>query len=380
MDIKIGAVVFLSLIGSVAARRAVFIEPFTNLGISATSKHEFFDLLIPNMHDRAHQALFNEVGEVLKEKDDAVCIALSNVIYKNKSASDELSTFWAPRASLLLFDDTVDETLFPAPLSPEYFKKPMSGDVLVVTMPFHDRVTKKIYSAGTRFTRSHKDTDKFYGITLYHAKHKKKVLSRVPKEHAHIEVVVSCENAQKELVKLLYSWANLSHDVVPYVWGGSSFIYTQKAGKFSVDQHARVTYNGATPATGYDCSELILRAAQICGIPYFCKVTFVIPEHLRLLRTSDDLVEGDILWNPGHVMVVGNIERNEIVESRGYNTGYGKVQVIELNKLFPEIATYDDLKKKYFNKEPFKLVRKDGSFYQNITDFRIFKLASLWGK
>jgi len=366
--------VFLLLLYSfvIECKKAVFIEPFTDLGINMVCKDPFFDSLTPNTRPRAHQALFNEICEVLEEKGDAVRVVLPNIVYKEKS-KNEPSDFWAPRSAFISFDDLaykIESSVFPNHGAKD-------GSTIVLTMPFYDKITKKTYSAGTRFVRTHKDTPKFYGVILYDVARKKKVQSRVAKQQARIETNVCLKDAQKEFVKLLYVWATMPK-VIPYVWGGSSFIYTQKDGDYTIDKNLRITYNNNLPITGYDCSELVLRAAQICGLPYFCKVTFLMPEHLRTVQADEELAEGDLLWYPGHVMVVGSIERNELIESRGYSTGYGKVHAIELNKLFPEIKNYDELKKKCFNKEPITLVNKDGSFHKNITDFRIFKLSSAW--
>lgn len=356
-----------------AQKRAVFIKPVTDLCTRQICNDTAFASLDMVSCHRSHQALFNEVCYVLAEKKDAIQILLPNVIYTKKPG--EQSTFWAPRSALLLINHKYAH-VFPAPIS---ITTVIGKNTLVLVMPFEDPVTKKTYSAGTRFVRhAHKDTKKNYGIKLYNAQHKKVALTRVPKNIARIESSISPEQAQRDFVQLLYSWAQLKQGVIPYVWGGSSFIYTQQDGTFFADEHSNVYYENRLPAFGYDCSELILRAAQISGIPYFCKVTAVIPEYLKELRKGEKLSEGDLLWHSGHVMVVGNIQRNELVESRGYITKYGKVQVIELNKIFEGVNTYDDLLQKYYTKTPLKLLYQDGTLYKLVTDFKIFKLSSVW--
>lgn len=364
----------------ICARYAVFINPVTDLCISAVCvEPQPFTGPIESCK-RAHQALFNEVAEVLEDKGENVRIALGNVIYGIKKNDDEnMSAFMVPRKALL-FVDAIDTALFPPRLNEEYLKNlPQEGTVVVLTMPWHDSITKKNYSVGTRFVRTYADTSKHYGITLLDTRSQKKVVSRVPKNAARIESkITSYEEAQKEFVTRLYAHARLPHGVIPYVWGGSSFIYPQKEYNFFSDEQSRYWYKSKLPITGYDCSELVLRTAQICCLPYFYKVTAVISEYMRPLAEGEELTAGDLLWHPGHVMVVGDIAKNELIESRGYKSGHGKVQAVPLNALFPEVETYEDLKKKYFAKEPLAVNARDGFFYMTITEFKIFKLKSAW--
>ncbi len=73
--------------------------------------------------------------------------------------------------------------------------------------------------------------------------------------------------------------------------------------------------------SGYDCSEFVMRMAKIAGVDFPWKTTTAIERSRRALDSQDLLEEGDLIWVQGHVMVVSNIERNEIIESRGYGSG-----------------------------------------------------------
>jgi len=142
--------------------------------------------------------------------------------------------------------------------------------------------------------------------------------------------------------------------VVPYVWGGMSppwgtsladnqfeeteAIYGAKPGTAFTRQDGN-----AYPKTGFDCSGIILRAAQACGIPYFFKNTTTAGKHLRTLADDEALEDGDLILIPGHIMVISDVEKNMLIDSCGYASGFGCVREIELNKVFRDIATYDEL-------------------------------------
>src|SRR3990167_1494271 len=92
---------------------------------------------------------------------------------------------------------------------------------------------------------------------------------------------------------------------IPYAWGGCSYTATCTDPHFqlkttSVTKHlpqpqrrwfSYPTYN-LKPATGFDCSGVILRAAQIAGLPYFYKNTVTILNNLKPLTATDELADG----------------------------------------------------------------------------------------
>jgi hypothetical protein len=130
------------------------------------------------------------------------------------------------------------------------------------------------------------------------------------------------------------------------------------------------------PYTGYDCSEFIMRMAHIAGIDFPWKTTSAIRHGQRKLTPSDALEEGDIIWVQGHVMVVSTIERNEIIEPRGYGAGYGCVHRIKLNQAFEGITSYDDLIKRYYAEEPIMFKHKNGAPLKPAKAFQLLKLIN----
>lgn len=83
---------------------------------------------------------------------------------------------------------------------------------------------------------------------------------------------------------------------------------------------------------------------------------------------------GDLIWTPGHVMIINNLKNNTLVEARGYSSGYGCVHKITLDKVFAEINTYDDLIKYYYANKKITFKNKEGESAKNSVNFKLFKL------
>ena len=75
----------------------------------------------------------------------------------------------------------------------------------------------------------------------------------------------------------------------------------------------------------------------------------------------------------GNVMIVGNIEKNELLESAGYPDGFGKLQCLTLNDRFEGIFTYQDLIKAYRENQKLIFLNAQGQRAQ-IQNFKILKL------
>src|SRR5205814_4688733 len=126
---------------------------------------------------------------------------------------------------------------------------------------------------------------------------------------------------------------------------------TGQNGDYSFYEHERDTQS---PKNGFDCSGVILRAAQIAGIPYFCKNTTTIAQCLTPLKSEQQLREGDLILIKGHVMIVSDITKNLLIEARSYGHGYGKLHEISIDQVFEGIETYKDLCDAYYEKKVVK--------------------------
>ena len=180
---------------------------------------------------------------------------------------------------------------------------------------------------------------------------------------------------------MLKCWAHQKDSFIPYVWGGTSFINTidtpfrEITNKIDNHYYSYFEFDNVQThqKSGFDCSDIISRAAQICNIPYFYKNTTTIGQNLQPLQPHDTLINGDLILIKGHVMVISDIDKNLLIEARSYGHGYGKVHEIELHKVFDSIETYKDLCEAFFSKKELK--RKD--IHGNIRDtFKDWKILS----
>jgi len=184
-------------------------------------------------------------------------------------------------------------------------------------------------------------------------------------------------------VQLLKKWAHPGNGFIPYVWGGCSFvnIYTTDFKKHELNNnlsyYARDEIKSC-PKNGCDCSGLIARVAQACGIPYFFKNTTTMVTKLEALQKTDILQDGDLMWMPGHVLAVASVKDNTIIEARSYGSGFGKIHELPLNQVFKNINSYDDLLRSYFANKPLGLLNKDKEVKSTLTSYKLLKLASVW--
>jgi len=319
---------------------------------------------------RAHQGLYNEQIDCLEEREDCVKISYHNIVYGfDAETKKALGSFWVYKKHIIALQELADRDLAQAIPHPEYAQEP----TIVLIFPWQH------YSLGTRFKHlPNYDTKTAYAIVRADYTDNKIVLDYVPHEHALVEAKQDPQAARQLFVAIINDLVDRvaesgNDNVIPYVWGGSSFIdpYTQtdfhqKDGNW----HRSVN---TSPYTGYDCSEFVMRMAKIAGIEFPWKTTWVMQCSKRALAQTDQLEDGDIIWVKGHVMIVSNIDRNEIIESRGYGAGYGCVHRIPLAEIFEGIATYDDLLERYYAKQSLSIKNRNG----DVEKYDVFKLLKL---
>ena len=135
-------------------------------------------------------------------------------------------------------------------------------------------------------------------------------------------------------------------------------------------------HDATKPYSGYDCSELVLRIAQTSGLTYPFKTTGMLEKFGQKIEECDQLHAGDLVWIPGHVSIVNDIEKNTLAEARGYDSGYGKAHRIPLSAMFKDIATYATLRAAYHEKKPLILLKKDGTDGATIPNYHLIKLPT----
>ncbi|TET06239.1 hypothetical protein E3J79_02715 [Candidatus Dependentiae bacterium] len=345
---------------------------------------------------RLHQLLFNEIVDVIEEQDDEVQVNIATVYHLIQISKKPQITYWTHKKNLVQLNDLEKRKIaihkIPSPID---FNNPSlkttHSNTITLLFPWVNPITKQVFSSGTRFVLTPQQLQKnYYSIYLFNPMNFSFTETAIPKQLClHYNNLHNNGERIALFIQLLHKWAHQDNGFIPYVWGGCSFINACKKDMFTsheiknkkqdLSYFVRDEIQG-NPKNGFDCSGLIARAAQICGIPYFLKNTTTLAVQLASLQKKEKLHEGDLIWMPGHVMVVANIINNTIIEARGYRAGYGKIHELPLHKVFKDITTFSDLQQTYFNNKPLYLLSKENEISSTITTYKLLKLASIWNQ
>jgi len=340
---------------------------------------------------RIHQLLCNEIVDVITEKDEEVQIYTPHIFYITPNQK-KISLFWTAKRNLIplhtLIQHHSDVNKLPKPINyKNHSLTACNQNTITLIDPFTDPITKQIFSAGTRFVCA-QPIQKNKKIAVYalnpHTKHM--YIMHIP---SHLCMHDACTHQEKikNYVRTLQHWSAPQYNVIPYVWGGCSLTTRKPMHRFV--QYERSMPNNTTriyyavpqdtqyPQTGFDCAGIILRAAQLSGLPYFCKNSMTAYKTLPHLQQDGTIEAGDIIYIPGHVMVVSDLEKGLIVEARGYDHGYGKVHEIPLVQEFRDMHNFTDLQLAYQAKKPLVRLNKAGEVVQMVTNWTVLKLTSL---
>lgn len=346
---------------------------------------------------RAHQLLFNEVVSVLEEKGPEVKVKISSFYFTKENESIPCDTYWTLKKNITLFSELqnneIDLKTVPDPIS--YIEKnilSLSDQILTLKKPFYDPITKKMYSVGTRFvaTQGQNLLGNFdqgvFDVYIYDsATHKMKV-TQLPRANCIRNYSKKPADQIANFVQVLRLWCYQKEGAIPYVLGGWSWTITCLDNNYEInyqddEQYAIVRKKwDLKEKTGFDCIGIIGRAAQVCDIPFYIKNTTTLIKDLESLKSQDSIEEGDLIWYPGHVMVVSSLKRNLAIEARGYERGGGKVQEVPLDNIFQEVKNYDELKAHYLQNKPITVLYANGKPWRNFKKFKILKMKSIWKK
>ncbi len=323
---------------------------------------------------RMHQLIFNEVVEIIKETDHEYCIRIPHLFYITHASNTPKCCYWTNKKHLMKFSNLPQaiHKFIPKPI--DFKQRSTDCDTIVTLMkPFYSKQLQMTFSVGTRFIIKSKKRQ----YALVHAlnpKTKNMVILQLPTSH----YVASAQNPQKTYVKLLNDWANMP-GYIPYVWGGCSLTQSNKTDEFKQkDSLFLINNDTQKQKNGFDCAGLIARAAQAAGMPYYYKNTLTLAKHLKQVKTKKDMVDGDLIWIPGHVMAIGNLKDNIVIEARHYNHGYGKVHKLPLHEIFKDIKTFDQLYDAIAIGQPLKRLHKDGHVVQTIRNAKILSMQSCY--
>lgn len=317
---------------------------------------------------RAHQALFNELTECQKCQDDNIQITFSEIIYGyDEQTKTVRNTFWAYSSDLVPLSKLPDAMVNSIPPA-LYAYSP----TIVLTYPWN------YYSVGTRFVHvCEQDTPTSFAILHPNFESNTTYLDFVPRTDALEEALKTPAQARTLFVTLINDLVARVHKansgIIPYVWGGSSFVQTYQDAFYQQDGvWQRIGKND--PYSGYDCSEFIMRMAKIAGISFPWKTSTAIERGLKKLSSDCPLENGDIIWVPGHVMIVSDIEKNELIEARSYSVGYGCVHRMSLQDCFENIQSYAHLLENYYQNIPVKFKNKQGIPLEKVYSLKFLKL------
>lgn len=340
----------------------------------------------PNSCLRVHQLLFNEVVTILQETVDEVEFTTNTVFFENEK-KECVNKFWTHKKNIKRLID-FPENLEAIPSFYGSFQKIkiyLNNNIISLKKPWLDINTKIIYSAGTRFVLYDNQTNKAsYEAKILNIDNNQIDKIIIDKSFASISKKISSDQKILNFVDLLHDWSNTdSSKAIPYVWGGCSFISTYEPQDFKLfvnQENTKLSYwirpIERHPYTGMDCSGLILRAAQICNLPYFYKNTTTLANRLRSLNPSEEIQNGDFIFFPGHVMIVSNIKSNQFIHASGYASQHGCLKICHLNEIFENINSYQDLRHAYVNNIPFGLRNARGQKIKELTTYKILRIVN----
>lgn len=374
---------------------ALIVVPVADLvGEPYKNDHDYWKLPICGLPQpstnclRLHQALFNERVLVIEEKKHQVYIEIPNLYYIRHDAKQPQKRYWTHKKNVatLASLERKKADLSKVPPALTTHERTILPDATIASLmhPWHDALNKQTYSAGTRFVRAPEhDTQTSYAVYVIEPQTGNFHEGLVSKERAFIhDKPLSGLQQRQAFVQLLKAWAYDSTGSIPYVWGGASFTQCALEPFASSENNAFYLYPDLPQPikTGFDCSGLISRAAQIVGIPYYYKNTATLNARLEPLKKNQKLQVGDLIWVPGHVMVVSDIKNNLVIEARSYNHGYGKVQEVPLQTIFKNIASYKKLVEHFHNKKPIQRLNSQGEVMETFKTFNILSLDPLLAK
>lgn len=347
---------------------------------------------------RAHQLLFNERVTVLDEKGPEVKIKISNFYFFKANESIPSDTYWTLKKHVTYIKDIKQkkETLkkIPGPISykDNDISSQNTANVITLKKPFYDPITKEIYSVGTRFVSVEGQNlkgpfrDGYFNSYIFDNTSQKIKTTQIPKTHCIRNYSKKPEDQIKNFVQVLRLWSYQKEGAIPYVLGGWSWTVSCPNDEYEIIKKPEGQYAiqrkkwAHSSKMGFDCMGLIGRAAQVCDIPFYIKNTTTLLKDLKDLKKGEKIEEGDIIWYPGHVMVISSIKKSLVIEARGYERGDGKVQENSVESIFENIKNLDELKSCFLEKKPITVLYADGRPWKTFKKFKILKFNSIFQK
>lgn len=361
----------VSLFCAAERRAIVFIKPVVNL-ISQDpfkiSRLEYFlNTYSPEEGSgcpRTFQALFGEVGFI----DDAAQlhggyanVELCNCFFSAKTGEIKPLYYWAKREDFVFLHGDLSpeaQNCFPEPI---FYQRPESvfaPGVVTLAEPWTSEQNRLTYSAGTRFRTTGDNTgNKSKTVKLFDISRGIQLIESIPtKLLVNGGAIIPAAERRKHFVKLLKKWCKKQLGLIPYIWGGASYLARTKNEKFRLVEEVidgkKISYwmreESKLSPDGFDCSGLVLRATQAANIPYFCRTAGTAGSVLMPLPAQAQSIEpGDLFVTTGHnhvFVAAGHLAGYDmIIEAAGYSAGFARVHLIPVSKRFFNANSYADL-------------------------------------
>ncbi len=334
---------------------------------------------------RVHQLLFNETIEILEKRGDEIKVRVPNLFYQTSSSNTPQTDYWTLAANIRDLDTITKKewAKIPAPISFKSSIRPNRQPIATLTSPYYDRKTKMTFSAGTRFACVNRGAKKVR-VPVYRFNPKRGVHETIslPKNLLYQSNSAQPDQQRAHFAHILQQWAH-TPGTIPYVWGGCSFTEAHRSNQFNAiptkkgGYYTRPGNKKGAPKTGFDCTGIIARAAQIVELPYFLKNSYTIARNLPLLQANEHLETGDIIWIPGHVIVISDTKNHRVVEAHAYGSGYGKVHELPINRVFKDISTLNDLEIAFRKQTPLLRLNSKGTVFATYQQCKLLTLRHL---
>lgn len=332
---------------------------------------------------RIHQIIFNETVTVLEERDHEIRISIPNIFFEQPESETRFTEYWTYKQAVIaqksLHQQNISLSLFPEPIDFTLQSK-SSQKVVTLLFPYYEPTTQQTYSAGSRFVVN-KIKNKAIIAYAYYAKKEKICSIKIPLHLCLVEEPKEPKDKIALFASLVQQWAERQNGFIPYVRGGCSFTMLCQNDDIIKKENAyyRPTYPHL-PAPGFDCTGIIARATQICGIPYYFKNSTTLVKYLRSLEKEEAIENGDIIWIDGHTIIIADSAKNLCVEARGYDHGFGKIHALPIGKLFANLEQLEDVKNAMFYGKSVIRLDSSGNHAQIMPVIKILKLSSVWNQ